>query len=349
MKKAWIYLAALAAVMLAWSCAWADGGTRVIVSLGDSYSSGEGVEPFFGQDAEFSDKLLNQDWLAHRSEAAWPGRLTLSGVDGTMADHWNENWFFAAASGAKAKNLFQLTEEEIREGKTAEQEKKYNRQRISGTAYLAPQLSIFDELDRKGLKADYVTVTIGGNDIGFQLNAAYGYLGVLGNMQGSFDTLEELAEQMWKPMFDDGTRDDIRRVFQDIAGRAGDQAWIIVAGYPELVNPEGGDQGFPARDAQIMNLGCSQFNAAIRDIVEECRGEGMKICFVSVEEAFAGHGAYTEDPYINPVIFETQAQDLRVDTMASMYSMHPNEKGLQAYTRCVQDMIDRLENGETPD
>ena len=38
-------------------------GTPVVVSLGDSYSSGEGVEPFYGQDTH---RKKNQDWLAQR-------------------------------------------------------------------------------------------------------------------------------------------------------------------------------------------------------------------------------------------------------------------------------------------
>ncbi len=90
---------------------------RVMVSLGDSYSSGEGIEPFYSQDG-IVDKILEegksgqgsfskdvQDWLAHRSEACWSGRLKLPGVSGTMSDHPNENWFFVASSGAVIANL----------------------------------------------------------------------------------------------------------------------------------------------------------------------------------------------------------------------------------------------------
>ena len=51
--------------------------SRIMVSLGDSYSSGEGIEPFYGQNEPTADKVKNQDWLAHRSEKSWPGRLTL--------------------------------------------------------------------------------------------------------------------------------------------------------------------------------------------------------------------------------------------------------------------------------
>ena len=46
------------------------GGSRIMVSLGDSYSSGEGIEPFYGQNDAVSQKVQNQDWLAHRSETS---------------------------------------------------------------------------------------------------------------------------------------------------------------------------------------------------------------------------------------------------------------------------------------
>ena len=89
----------------------ADEKKRIIVSLGDSYSSGEGIEPFYGQENILS-KILNsrmgiepdvQDWLSHRSKLCWSGQLELA--DLRMSEHRNENWFFVAASGAKIKNL----------------------------------------------------------------------------------------------------------------------------------------------------------------------------------------------------------------------------------------------------
>ena len=35
----------------------ATEGSRVMVSLGDSYSSGEGIEPFYGQNESTADKV----------------------------------------------------------------------------------------------------------------------------------------------------------------------------------------------------------------------------------------------------------------------------------------------------
>ena len=57
----------------------------IVVSLGDSYSAGEGIEPFYGQGLAIKDKVLNEDWLAHRSEKSWPGQLTVPGLEGTLA------------------------------------------------------------------------------------------------------------------------------------------------------------------------------------------------------------------------------------------------------------------------
>ena len=341
MNRFRLCMAVMLAAAVLFGAAFAEG--PVIVSLGDSYSSGEGIEPFYGQDAEFAVRCADQDWLAHRSEKSWPGMLTLPGVDGPMRDHRGENWFFVAASGALTDHLFLLTEEEKAAGITAQQEKPYSREGISGTAMLDPQMDVFDELDRLGLKADYVTVSIGGNDIGFRQIVTLSMMGATANLPG--DTVEEKAASLWKEQYiAGGARAKIKRVFTDIAARAGDQACIIVAGYPRPLAPEGGgDAGFPPESAQIMNAATVLFNEELRDIVEECRGEGINICFVHVEEAFKGHGAYSDDPYINPVYAGAKDQDLKDVLVASIYSMHPNEKGAEAYARCVQAMIDSLE------
>ena len=71
----------------------------------------------------------------------------------------------------------------------------------------------------------------------------------------------------------------------------------------------------------------------------------MKICFVSVEEEFDGHEAYSKDPYLNGVIINVldSNEDLNEGVGPSAYSMHPNEKGAEAYAKCVQAKIDEIE------
>ena len=104
-------------------------GKKIVVSLGDSYSSGEGIEPFFGQEKDSADKVKDEDWLAHRSKKAWSSLLKADGQKMVKDD----NWFFVAASGAEVENL------------TDTFTKSYNYDGLSGSKALAPQFDIFDE------------------------------------------------------------------------------------------------------------------------------------------------------------------------------------------------------------
>lgn len=87
-----------------------EGDPMIVVSLGDSYSSGEGIEPFYGQSKSEEEKIYDRDWLAHRSERGWPTMLKVPGYSGTTANYRvntpNDEyfqWYFAASSGAVTK------------------------------------------------------------------------------------------------------------------------------------------------------------------------------------------------------------------------------------------------------
>lgn len=302
---------------------------QIMVSLGDSYSSGEGIEPFYGQDADVSEKVNNPDWLAHRSQKSWPGMLKLPSLSGTMADHKDKNWYFAAVSGAVTGNL------------SNSQSKEYNKDwsKYSGVYDIAPQLDVFDEIGEN--QADYVTLTLGGNDAGF---ANVITDAVLGSTYLNISGLADRLNNTWNKFYQaGGIRDSLRKAYQDIAAKAGPQARIIVAGYPQLLS-ENGNGIFISRDeAAMINTAVSNFNNEIENLVTSCKASDMKICFVSVEEAFKGHGAYSDDPYINNVIFAAKPEDLKDIQITSAYSIHPNYSGARAYAECVQKKIDALE------
>lgn len=140
---------------------------QVIVSLGDSYSSGEGIEPFYdqydedGNENHVSKKVKSKDWLAHRSKKAWPGMLSLPSVDGSMAEHRDDNWFFVATSGAETKHM---NDPFLKPYRKKVDDKEYV-DNESDDISIPGQLSIFENEDCR--RADYVTLTLGGNDVGF--------------------------------------------------------------------------------------------------------------------------------------------------------------------------------------
>lgn len=327
-----------------------ETGSKIIVSLGDSYSSGEGVEEFYGQDKKLSKKVKDPDWLAHRSQYSWPGQLELEDV-GIMSDCRGKNWFFAASSGAETKDI------------KGSQEKKYKKYRTpyipysslnyktirqlsayKGKVDLKPQLDIFDQLGNR--KADYVTLTLGGNDAGFGKIVTDV---VLGSTYMNLSLLPYHLEKVWKQFYaKDGIRDQLIETYQAIEEKAGKQATIIVVGYPKLFEKDGKGV-FPSKiEAELVNDSVAKFNRAIESLVHECRMDGMNICFVSVEQAFEGNEAYTDNPYINEVMLYKTSEDIHdfdplVGEIASAYSMHPNSYGVSQYAACVQEKIDEIE------
>jgi len=301
----------------------------IVVSMGDSFSSGESIEPFYDQYLDESEKVQSEDWLSHRSEKGWPGMLEVPGLDYQTRHYKDENWFFVAVSGAKTKHL------------KYEQDKEYSRGtfgKYSGTEYITPQLDVFKKLEPNSV--DYVTLTLGGNDAGF---AKIITEGVIGSTYINTSKLSDKLKDTWDRFYKTGgIRDCLYDSYKDIEEGAGSQAQIIVAGYPHLLDPDGKGTFFSKNEAEQINTAVTQFNIAIENIVNHCATDGMKICFVSVEEAFEGHEAYSDDPYINKVILGTKSEDLKNVDVTSAYSMHPNYDGAIEYAKCVNQKIEEL-------
>lgn len=312
----------------------ASPSDRVIVSLGDSYSSGEGIEPFYGQNLPIDEKVKNLNWIAHRSQKAWGGMLTLPSVDGTMSENC-DNWFFVAASGATTANIDGTF--------TKQYYKKQGSLELSGEITLPPQLNVFKDLERLKKEADYVTLTIGGNDVGFPdiVETA-----VKSSLYTEPASLTDKINNAWKKFYEGGIREDIGETYEKIHDAAGDQAHILVVGYPELVDSNG-NIFFSKQNANALNIATNQFNDALTSIVYNYRDSyGYNISFVPVQKAFEGHAAYSDDPYINGISINVQglpSEDINDHKLVSAYSIHPNEKGARVYAECVQAKIDELE------
>lgn len=78
---------------------------------------------------------------------------------------------------------------------------------------------------------------------------------------------------------------------------------------------------FSAEEAEKVNDNVSDFNVRLKNIVDQINN----VSFVSVEDEFKGHEAYTSDPYLNGIML-SQAEDLK-SIGPSHYSIHPNLKG----------------------
>ena len=315
----------------------------IVVSLGDSYSSGEGIEPFFGQEKEWEEKKSDKDWLAHRSMLSWPSQLVIPGIEGKMADYRSTDltgdspckWYFVASSGAVAQDI------------TSQQQRKMTRTYAGWLCWkvahvsMPRQITVFDSIEGD---VDYVTMTIGGNDVDFAkiITTCVTKSTYLGSK-----TLEKKLEELWDNF--DTTESKIKKVYADVQSAAGPQAEIIVAGYPKLLEKTGKGFFISKDEAEKVNSNVTMFNQRLNELVAQCANEGLNIHFVDVEAEFdkdGGHQAYCNDPWINEIMLTAQDQDIDCLCIGSAYSIHPNKKGAEAYARCVNAKIQEIENSK---
>ena len=330
----------------------------VVVSLGDSYSSGEGVEPFYGQNDD--NKVNEQDWLAHRSTKSWPGKLRVNG--GTVllsdnkadpadpvSDQSSAAWYFLASSGAVTADI--VEGEQVKEVGIDPLTKRHTV--ASGPYVNYEERTIDRQLDglesaaaANGGSVDYVTMTIGGNDVGFvDVVTSCITSNQLFDFRGVENRLDQAEED-----FNSTVRADMRETYVQVSAAAGADAHVIVAGYPTLLDTtEGHFYFFHQNESLMINNKVEWFNAQIELLVDEVNadndGSRAQVVFASVADEFRGHEAYSDSPYLNEVMLFAQAEDLR-DTVVSAYSIHPNELGTDAYARAVQRVIDQIEGGQ---
>lgn len=361
--------------------AYSKDDPLIVVSMGDSYSSGEGIEPFYGQkidnnpyesDLPRSEKIKNYDWLAHRSIYSWPAQLKVPLLGGGITElkyHKQKDnicdgdivqWYFVASSGAVTADFSGKQKKE-----TYDFLNGYNKK------YLPPQFDVFDK-NKNDLygKVDYVTMSIGGNDLGFVdivttslgdsitqegiglLTSAFGipYAQSPGFMKAR---IEETKEK-WKTE----VKNNLKSAYEQTREKAGPQADIIVAGYPELYyrNTSTAAAHKEQReliDNMILDI-CNPDDGELKtliDSINEDIGE-TKIHYVSVIDAFKDKGMDAPDgkSLINGITFwGSQRLDDGVKGAIGYASVHPNSEGAKVYAECVNAKIAEIENKKLHD
>lgn len=350
---------------------------RIVVSMGDSYSSGEGIDPFYGSrfaDQEKEREALD-DWIARRSIDSWPGQLRLPVVgelrDYKDGDSEEAEWLFCAATGAVTWHIEHGFEKHYLNFSSLTDLHSVREE-------LDPQIKVFDKLET-GAVPDYITLTLGGNDLGFVEIVTQALLQQSYKNPIFIDTVLDMAEKklLEKTINDKGeeelsVQEKLRQAYKTIYDRASDKdrdlhPWLLVAGYPHLLN-DGKDKNgkslgdlatnvliYDQYEAEKINKKIDIFNATIRKIVDDLyENEHMQIVFVDVTDAFRTHEAYTKDPWINGVVLmpDEDSVDIRPvvifeDTSGinpNGKTMHPTATGAyMGYRKCVQEAIDKIE------
>lgn len=274
------------------------------VALGDSFSSGEGNPPF---DAWTDYDGVNE---CHRSNAAYPRLLAADGSLGlNLVD-------FAACSGATTSNVLN--------GGTG-----------GGSWGAPPQVNALSSA------TDVVTITIGGNDVGFK-DFAYACLFPINVTTGVCDEFTDIYDDTMDKITNELPA-KLEATYEALLQKA-PNAQIYVVGYPHLAPIKTISDPFEQTcgglyDEFPNNWGDAR---AARDVVDAINGViASKVAAVNTNHstsrlvyvdtttgAFLGHDACSSTSYFNGI-----------DYVNSEYSVHPNGGGHSAYYSDVKDAI----------
>jgi len=272
------------------------------VAMGDSFSSGEGNAPFEAGTDTSSNKC-------HRSPQAYPRLLeNNSSLDlGSTA--------FVACSGATTSNVLHGGSSDGAWGEN-------------------PQI------DALSTTTKVVTITIGGNDVGFKDFATACTV-------GSCDFATTAYSDIHGKITNDlpGALADVYNAIDNATPSTAD---IYVVGYPQIAPAEmptgmnsacyplngGADNPDPAlNDGATAHAVVSQLNSVIHDAVNDMNLS--KFHFVDPNlsgSPFIGHDWCQQDRYFDEI-------GIPIPPSNTEYSFHPNQKGQEAYKTIVEGAI----------
>jgi hypothetical protein len=301
---------------------------ELYVAMGDSYSSGEGVEPWeSGTDSQvavpfwplpaYGTLKLN---LCHRSEKAYSALL---------ADRLNlPRRKFIACSGATTQDLSNRWQ--------------YATQgpQISQLAPAGPNMNV-----------TAITLSVGGNDVLFPevLPAC------IETLTGSGDCWGKLASARAKMVELGGPSGTLAESLK-LVHQAAPLAQIHLVGYPRLFPTSPPDvcnlKGWGGILAKIRKSQMEAINAGHDELISTMRSVASSLPYVTFSdptEAFSGHEVCTADSYLRGVVFKIPNWAVNpihpempaLNDLPNQVSFHPNENGQVAYADVLEESMSR--------
>jgi hypothetical protein len=300
------------------------------VALGDSYSSGEANIPFD------SDSDQNGSDECHRSQSqAYPSRLHLPGQSSTiaaLAANNQANFHMLACSGAESIDMSQAA---VEPGNTDNTDWRVVND------YHFGEVNQIDEAGWLDPETTLVTLSIGGNDVGFTdvftacwlrtacLAPDFYVTRHFGDWDPKVERVDPQPLTSYEPYLIGKLRAHLAALYRQVHVKA-PNARVVVVGYPKTftVRPGEGCQGVISDVQQWINQMQQLLIGVINGAVSDAKATypSMNVGFVDVTNGFLNHGVceYTTEEWIN---------GLDLLNMAS--SFHPNSNGQAAFGAIV--------------
>jgi lysophospholipase L1-like esterase len=168
------------------------------------------------------------------------------------------------------------------------------------------------QLDALDESTDLVTISIGGNDIGWSLAVGACLVGTDAQCAGTLSAVRGQVTNTLPSLLDS--------LYSQVAGSA-PNAHVVVTGYPRLFSPEYGPYlGASVAEQEALNEGADLLNRVIADAAAR---HGFQ--FVDVTERFLDHGVNAPEAWILG--------------LSDPGAFHPNREGYRAYAAAVTAAI----------
>ncbi len=289
----------------------AKGATRY-VALGDSYSAGEGIPPYAD--------VPGAEEGCHQSKTGYPTFLGDAGFEIPGLPGNDVELDYVACSGALLRNVMAVS------------------QSARGEDHIV-------QLSKVDASADLVTMTIGGNDLGFSEIVSHcatqfdcwedGFARLNSGRHLSADEFLTLREAIIGPQ--------LQAAYRTLRDAPDNNATVVVADYPELMD-----------DGIALRAGCKEALVFDRDEREWLNGwartlsgtiersaEQAGVWSVSVIEEFRGHrvcdgGVNTRSEWL------TGHETALNKKLTGDASFHPDQDGAKAYARAISGFLRKL-------
>lgn len=322
-----------------------------IVSLGDSFASGEGASELaqglnYYRETDNNGSDAQARNACHRSTQAWSRKATLatsSATIGQRADSWNSNtdFHFLACSGAETENLLPYF--------SVSGTKPTNAEDQDGRDGSYGELSQLDQgyLDDN---TTLVTLSIGGNDVKFakilEHCILYGLPGCP-NTALSEDGSEILLDATQRRL-DDVLPDSLAAVLGAIQAKA-PNARILLMGYPEIFAGGTGCVYLDAGDKDWLNDVSVGLAATMSAAAADANSPSHPVTFVDPQPYFAGRDLCDSSPGLNRLVYTLTPGDKAMFALPipgpdfglgiSQQSVHPNMDGTTLYAQAMSDAL----------
>ncbi|KJK53107.1 hypothetical protein UK23_01685 [Lentzea aerocolonigenes] len=299
---------------------------NIVVSLGDSYASGEGTGAEDNSVYYHETDVHGGTWMqnnCHRSTYSWSRLARLADSQtpiGERADNWNDtsmDHHLLACSGAWTGDVY--GNQSVFAGEKGQMEAGF--------------------LNRD---TTLVTLSVGGNDAKFSPVLEECVLATRCQDNTLAGDTEPLSAA--EPKRIDGVMGSVATVIRKIAELA-PNATIVLMGYPVFLEPDGAtacNTGFTTETRHWLRDMAVHLRDRYVTTVDGLRSEFYKVRFADPIPTFTGKGACGGNPeLINRVIIsKTPGEDPnRFKRLVSQQSLHPNALGALHYAGVLEQTL----------